>query len=141
MLSPQTRRRIVAGSAVLYLMFIVLVAGWPTPVDRPIGGDLDRLLAFPHDPVGVPVLVDYSFVEFTMNIVLFAPAGLLVALLVPARRWWLVAALGGLFSLLIELAQANLLPERTASALDVLANSLGACLGAALATIRPRSPR
>jgi len=112
MLSPLTRRRIVAGSAVLYLMFIVAVAAWPTPVDRPISGQVDRALAYAHDPVGVPVVVDYSFVEFTMNIALFVPAGLLVALLLPARRWWLVAVFGGLFSLLIEVAQAHLLPVR-----------------------------
>jgi glycopeptide antibiotics resistance protein len=64
------------------------------------------------------------------NVLLFAPLGFLLPLLVPAiRRWWQVLAVGAGISLLIELYQLTWPLVRNASVDDVLMNALGALLG------------
>jgi glycopeptide antibiotics resistance protein len=64
------------------------------------------------------------------NVLLFAPLGFLLPLLVPAiRRWWQVLAVGAGISLLIELYQLTWPLVRNASVDDLLMNALGALLG------------
>ena len=64
------------------------------------------------------------------NLLLFAPLGFLLPLLVPTiRRWWQVLAVGAGISLLIELYQLIWPLLRKASIDDVLMNALGAVLG------------
>ena len=64
------------------------------------------------------------------NVLLFAPLGFLLPLLVQAiRRWWQVLAVGAGISLLIELYQLLWPLVRKASVDDVLMNSLGAVVG------------
>ena len=68
--------------------------------------------------------------ELSGNILLFAPLGFLLPLLVPAiRRWWQVLAVGAGVSLLIELYQLAWPGVRKASVNDLLMNALGAVLG------------
>jgi glycopeptide antibiotics resistance protein len=63
-------------------------------------------------------------------VLLFAPLGFLLPLLVPAvRRWWQVLAVGAGSSLCIELYQLAWPGVRRASVDDVLLNALGALLG------------
>lgn len=71
-----------------------------------------------------------GWIEFIANIVLFIPLGFLLTLLF--RRPWLGASLALTLSVAVELAQL-LLPGRFASPRDVLANALGAALGALIA--------
>ncbi len=67
-----------------------------------------------------------------LNVLFFAPLGFLLAW-GRGRRWLFAAALLGLLlTLAIESAQ-HVIPGRDSSALDVVANSLGAALGAAAA--------
>ena len=89
--------------------------------------------------IGFPSLPGFPATEFVGNIAMFMPLGLLGALLVPRGRWW--AVLGALVasSVGIETVQALALPYRTASTHDVLANSLGAAIGVALALLVPRT--
>ena len=64
------------------------------------------------------------------NVLLFAPLGFLLPLLVPAiRRWWQVLAVGAGISLLIELYQLTWPLVRNASVNDLLMNALGTLLG------------
>jgi glycopeptide antibiotics resistance protein len=64
------------------------------------------------------------------NVLLFAPLGFLLPLLVPAiRRWWQVLAVGAGISLLIELYQLTWPLVRKANIDDLLMNALGALLG------------
>jgi glycopeptide antibiotics resistance protein len=64
------------------------------------------------------------------NVLLFAPLGFLLPLLVPAiRRWWQALAVGAGVSLLIELYQLAWPSVRKASVNDLLMNALGAVLG------------
>jgi glycopeptide antibiotics resistance protein len=71
-----------------------------------------------------------TLAELFANVLLFAPFGFLLPLLVPAmRRWWRVLAAGAGVSLLIELSQIAWPSVRKADANDVLMNALGALLG------------
>ena len=118
--------------AIGYGTFLAFVVFWPSPVDRPVRGQLDRVIQELHER-GVPGFVDYAFIEFTSNILLFVPVGLFFGLLFPLR-WALVSLLlGPALSVAIEFAQRTLLEERYASVNDVIANSIGATIGVLIA--------
>lgn len=131
---PSSRLRVWLASTALalYAAFVLTVTLTPSPVDKPFRHDLERLLEELHER-GLPEIVTYGFVEFASNVGLFVPLGFVAALLLARRWWWLVLLTGPLFSLAIELTQSTLLPERYATASDVLANSIGALVGALLA--------
>lgn len=114
-----------------YGIALALIAFWPTPVDRGMSGVLAAVSA------AVPWLT-YTVIEFSANIMLFAPFGLLAALGWPRRHMFVVPA-AVLISTLIELGQGVLLPARTATVVDVIANTLGAAVGWLLALLVSRS--
>ncbi|MBD7996079.1 VanZ family protein [Arthrobacter sp. Sa2CUA1] len=103
----------------------------PTPVDRPVYGDVLKALAWLQTR-GLPGWVTYADVERLANVALFILPGLLAALLLPGRRWWLALALCLGLSAAMELAQYLFLPERSASSVDVLLNGAGALIGVVL---------
>lgn len=118
--------RFAAILAAAYVVAVLLIAFWPTPVDRSLGPGLSRALGWLHAH-GLPAFVDYGAVEFGSNILLFVPCGYIAAAL--ATRWWQPLAAGFAASCLIELGQAVLLPNRFPSTLDILANTAGTALG------------
>jgi len=71
-----------------------------------------------------------GWVEVPANIALFLPFGFLLTVVL--RRWWCGALIGIALSVCVELVQI-VLPERTASTRDVLANGAGAAIGALIA--------
>jgi len=73
-----------------------------------------------------------GWVEFAANVLMFLPLGFLLTLLL--RHHWYGVALALVLSAGAELAQF-LIPSRLPSLRDVLANTLGAAIGAALAWI------
>ena len=98
-------------------------------------------MSFLHG-IGIPDWFDLPALEFTGNIVMFVPLGLLVALAVPRRSFALVLVAIPAFSGLLELSQALLIPQRLGSLRDVLANTVGGYLGALLGrAIRVRAAR
>lgn len=109
----------------LILAFVVL---WPSPVDQPVAGLLQRVIRELHER-GVPSFIDYEFIEFAGNIALFVPVGLFFGLAVPMRLWALAFMLGPAVSACVEVVQRVVLSERYASVADVIANSLGATIG------------
>ena len=111
---------------------LALIAFWPTPVDRPLSGQLAAVLAFLHRH-GVPSWLDYNFVEAAANLVLFVPVGFVAALAFPSKRWWQIGAFGVLVSGCIELGQLLFLEDRLASLSDIVTNTSGAVIGALLA--------
>ena len=121
-------RRVAVGLSVAYGVAVVLIGFWGSPVDAGAAPWLDRAIAAAHR-FGVPERLGYPAVESLANVVFFVPLGLLVVFLAGARWWWAGAAAGVLVSVCIETGQALFLPERTASAADVLANGLGATIG------------
>jgi glycopeptide antibiotics resistance protein len=71
-----------------------------------------------------------TLAELSGNVLLFAPFGFLLPLLVPTmQRWWRTLAVGATVSLCIELYQLAWPGVRKASVNDVLMNALGALLG------------
>ncbi|MGN6502464.1 MAG: VanZ family protein [Pseudolysinimonas sp.] len=125
------RRRIVllGGAAVLVLAGVLVVGYLPSRVDGGVEPAVRRVLAW-LQALGAPAWVDYDLADFVANIAFFVPIGLLAALLLPWRMWWLAIPVGALLSGALEFGQYLFLPERYASWSDVLANSIGALLGA-----------
>jgi hypothetical protein len=117
-----------------YAAAVATVALWPTPVDRPVSGLLRRTLGRLHE-LGVPSWFDYSLVEFSANVAMFVPLGFLLAALVDRRLTWVAVAAASLVSVSIELAQWLLLPARFPAVSDVVANTMGAAIGALLFTV------
>ena len=111
-----------------YLFLLLLVVFWPTPVDRDASGTLSSLIAGLNHQVGFPV-VSYGAIEFIANIVLFLPVGFLLKASSTSANSFLFISLGIAGILGIEMIQNIVLPQRFASALDVLANSLGLIIG------------
>ncbi|MDP9694947.1 UNVERIFIED_ORG: glycopeptide antibiotics resistance protein [Arthrobacter globiformis] len=112
----------------LYLAALAFVAFWPTPVDRPVAGRLQAMLFALHHS-GLPELINYSFVEFASNILLFTPIGILAALALPAFHRGRIVLSAFLASCCMELGQKLFLHDRFPSAMDILANTAGAMLG------------
>jgi glycopeptide antibiotics resistance protein len=112
----------------LYLFALAFVAFWPTPVDRPIAGRL-RAVLFALHRCGLPELINYSFVEFASNILLFTPIGILAALAFPAFHRGRIVLSAFLASCCMELGQKLFLHDRFPSAMDIVANTAGAMLG------------
>ena len=133
-MNPKTRRGLLLTALALYLVGLAFVGVWPTPVDRPLAGLLrdviDAVLGHP-----LTAGITYMHVEGAANVLLFVPFGVIVALILPTRRWWLAAVGGALTSAAIETVQYLALSQRQASLGDVLNNSLGALLGAAAVRI------
>ena len=121
--------RISLALAGAYLVALVLIVFWPTPVDKPAAGTLHHFIAWMHLH-GVPGFIGYNQIEFSANIVLFVPMGFIAS--VWSKNAWVGLVTGALASCLIELSQAWFLPARFASGLDVLSNTMGAGIGAAI---------
>lgn len=112
----------------LYLAALAFVAFWPTPVDRPVAGRLQAALFALHR-AGLPDLFNYNFVEFSSNILLFAPIGILAALAFPAFHRGRIVLSAFLASCCMELGQKLFLHDRFPSAMDIVANTAGTMLG------------
>jgi VanZ family protein len=126
---PSRRYRTVAGAlCAVWLLAVAFIVLWPTPVDRAGGGGLRGVLGALHCH-GLPALVSYGMVEFVANVVMFVPFGLFWFLLAPRGWRWAGALVGIGLSVLIEVTQLLLLPQRFATPYDVLANTLGTFMG------------
>lgn len=124
------RKRVAGRVLVVYAAVLALIAFWPTPVDREAAGVLRAIAR------AVPLL-SYGVVEFTANIALFVPFGVLLALALPRRRG-LAVPIAVAVSLVIESGQAMFLAQRTPSLRDIVANTLGASVGLTIVLILDR---
>lgn len=118
----------------LWLISVAVIVLSPSPVDSGASTFVLRVLAALHRR-GVPTWIDYSFVEFTANIVMFVPFGLFFFILAPSGWRWLGPLVGLLLSALIELTQLVVLPQRVATPYDVVANGFGALVGTLVAWV------
>lgn len=130
----QARRVIAVTGLVLCVAVVLLAALSPTPLDRGYESAIARLLDILHRH-GVPAWFGYRKLEFTANVLMFAPIGFLLALALPRKTIWLVLILIPAFSGTVELLQATFLAERFGSLLDVAANTVGGYCGAAAAVL------
>ena len=121
---------------VLTLGYLGVVA-WVTLGPQPLDAGGSRLLYRALRFLGSHQLtswITYDRVEFTANIAMFVPIGLLFVLLFGRRRWWIAIIVGVALTIAIELSQRGI-PGRVSDPRDVLANSLGAALGVAVALL------
>ena len=127
---PQPSRLTLTGAG-LYGAALLLVGLWPTHVDEnidviglaPVQWMIRHLDLTPHEA--------YNVVQFGANVGLFVPLGLLAMVWSPRTRWVHAVGHGLVLSSVIELVQDMARPDRTASWVDVVANTAGAGLGAA----------
>jgi glycopeptide antibiotics resistance protein len=126
-----------------YLAFV----GWVTLTPQPAVPDpnsfarqLIRLI------LAIPPFewLGYSALEFTANVGMFIPVGVLLALLLPPRRWWVAVLIGFAMTVTIETAQL-FIPGRFSDVRDIVANTAGAAVGVAIvrmirAAKSPRTP-
>jgi glycopeptide antibiotics resistance protein len=126
--NSRARLHVAGGILVAYAIAVLVVTLWPAPVDRGFEPTISRGLALLHRN-GLPIWFGYNKLEFAANIVMFVPAGFLVSMLLPARRWYLALLVVPALSICIELTQAIFLSSRFATVNDVIANSLGAAIG------------
>lgn len=127
---------------VAYSIGLSVVLFWPVHVDGE-GGFIDPdpllgLLGF----LGMPAAVRYPVVQSGGNALMFVPLGALWIAWVRRPRWRsvvLAMAIAVVVSVAAEVVQARYLPERTFDPRDMLANTIGAAIGAAIALLALRS--
>jgi glycopeptide antibiotics resistance protein len=115
----------------IYAVLLVIVGFLPVPVDSGVSPFIAEFVLWMQRYV-MPAF-SYEIVEFTANVLWFVPFGLLGVLALGRRWWWLVLLLGAAVSTAIEAGQWLLLPDRTPTPVDVVANTVGTAVGVALA--------
>lgn len=131
--SPTVPRVLLA----LYGAFLAFVLLWPG--GGVASGGVDVLTAGVR-ALGVdPRLASPALVEILANVAIMVPPAALARVVWPGPRWWRWALGGFTVAVTAEVAQALFLPERFPSPVDVVANTLGVAIGAAL--VRRRGDR
>jgi VanZ family protein len=128
-----SRRPLLAVATACYLGWVAWLTLGPQPLDENGRGLLHRVIRYLSGDNKLD-WITYALVEFTANIVLFVPVGVLFVLLLGWRRWWLAALLGIALTASIEFAQL-FLPNRVTDPRDLVSNSIGAGIGVALVLI------
>jgi glycopeptide antibiotics resistance protein len=116
------------------LAYLALV-GWITlsPQAASPAGPVWRLAQFFGDHRATQ-WITFNLLEFTANIAMFVPIGVLLVLLFGRGRWWLAILAGVVLTLMIEYTQ-RFLPTRVPDLRDILANSIGVVTGTLLALL------
>lgn len=128
-------RRVLAGLVGAYGVALVVI------VAAPFGWALNRLtvalyVQFRYDWPLAPDWAGPEHYGFLLNILLFVPLGAL-AVATTRRPWWLVTLAAALASTAIEVAQALFL-TRLGDVHDVVANTVGALVGAVAVSLLAR---
>lgn len=136
--SESGRRR--AGAALgIYAAFLVFVLLNPS-ADVPSGSV--SLLAEIGARIGLPApLLEPGRVEFVANAMILVPLSFLGSATFPRLDWRDWTAHGFLLSGSVEGVQALLLPARSATFVDVVANTAGTLVGAVAFTLATRALR
>lgn len=128
-----THRTAALTGLVVYGIVVIGVLVAPFSVT----GALNAFARWLREAAGVTAFGS-GWLEFAANVLMFVPLGFLLTLLLPRPWQGVLLALG--LSVAAEVAQI-IIPSRQASLRDVLANVLGASIGAALAALVVRRRR
>ncbi|SDX17099.1 VanZ like family protein [Arthrobacter sp. cf158] len=132
MFAPKYTTRWLSAFLVVYLVSLSFVVFLPAREASDVTGFVGVIAGW-LSALGLPRNAADVGVEFVANIALFVPLGLLVRLLRPTLwNWWPVALLAVVSSVAIEVLQL-VIPGRVTALSDVIANTLGALAGLALA--------
>lgn len=124
----RSRRYAVTGLLVVYSVLLLVALLAPTSGEQ--SGMVSRLGGV-IDDLGLPGWMSrFRLLEVVMNALIIAPVTVLGSTLRPSISWRDWTAYGFAASVTVEAIQLALLPERHASFSDVVANTLGALLGA-----------
>ena len=133
------RHPVLASLTLVYLAAVACLTLGPQPLD-PQNQDLlhralrvARAALVPHWPA-VAAQLTYNHVEFTANILMFVPLGILLVLLLGRRFWWLVILIGIAMTTVIENAQ-RFIPGRVSDFRDIESNSIGTVIGVLFALL------
>lgn len=134
----------LAAVTLVYLVAVGLITLLPQSPDS-TGSAVARAIVAALRGFPPTAWVTYDGAEFTANIVMFVPMGVLFTLLLGVHRWWLALVIGVAATCLIEGAQL-VIPGRFSDVRDLVANSLGTLIGigivgAATAARRPLAVR
>ncbi|GAA1059380.1 VanZ family protein [Agromyces bracchium] len=137
------RRLVLIILGIAYGIGLWTVLFWPVHVDGE-GGliRVDGIIDFLAQ-MGMPAGIRYPLVQSGLNAVLFLPFGALWAGWFRRQRLHLVISatlLASAASLAAEIAQGRYLPERTFDLRDVVANGIGAGIGALIVVLAARRP-
>ena len=113
----------------VYLVTVGVIVWSPQPDSGTTG--IIAVAARALESLGLPFEPSYVVLEFTANIVLFVPFGMLALTAFRWTRVWSATAAGFFTSCLIEGVQL-FLPTRFSTVSDLIANTLGALIGALL---------
>ena len=124
--------------------FVAYVVGLALLVFAPWGWSLNRVTVrlyvfFRSDVPIAPDGIGPDHYGVALNVLLFVPLGIVLALLT-RRPWWWAVLPAFVVSGAIELVQGRWL-DRVGSWSDVVANTLGALLGAAAVSLLARARR
>jgi glycopeptide antibiotics resistance protein len=122
---PERRRTWVLVALAVYAVAVAIVVLAPVSYEDIINAIGDWL----RYDLGIDAFGS-GWIEFIANIAMFVPLGFLLTLLF--RHHWYGVAIALALSALAEIAQI-VIPSRQPSLRDILANVLGASVGAALA--------
>lgn len=127
------RRAVLPAAYAAYLVVLGYLVWSPEPTTATSA--VSTLTDALHG-IGLPV--SSSAVGFALNVLLFVPMGLLGVFVFGRRHvpGWVLAGFAA--SVIVEVVQRLLLPDRTWSASDIVANTLGALVGAGLGWLATR---
>jgi glycopeptide antibiotics resistance protein len=136
------RLHLAAMVAGIYALGLAVVGMWPHPVDEKVDVTAWAPVRWTTDALGLTPIQGYDVLQFAANVVMFVPFGVLLLLVWRRVGAWQATAAGGAVAALIELLQFLARPERLASMLDVVANTLGAAVGSGVVWVarRRRAP-
>ena len=137
-ITPFTRRALT----IVFVGYLALLA---IALFAPTSGTQSSMASWVLDlglTVGFsPETANQSRAEFLCNVAILVPVAALGSLLWERASWRDWTAFGFLVSGMVELVQGVLLPDRTASFDDIVANTLGCLLGAGAVAVLSRPQR
>lgn len=139
-----TERRTVGQGPLVRAVFVAYAVGLALLVFAPLGWSLNRMTVrlyffFRSDMPIAPDGIGPEHYGALLNVLLFVPLGAVLALLI-SRPWWWVVLPAAVVSSVIELVQGRWL-DRVSSWSDLVANTVGALLGAAAVSLLARARR
>ncbi len=123
-------RATVAVAYVVYLAAVVYLVWTPSP-SLPGRG----VNAVVEVATRLGLAISPTLAEFGLNVVMLVPLSLIGGLLFRRVTFSDWVAIGFLTSITVEVGQRLVLPTRSGSSRDIVANTLGALIGAAILTV------
>ncbi|MBT2485013.1 MULTISPECIES: VanZ family protein [unclassified Microbacterium] len=134
--AARTRSGFVVARVLLvdYLLFVGFTVWLPATISAKVTGLVGILAKW----IAARGIADYYssavVLEFLANVALFVPIGLLLALGWTRLRLWQVVVVGAAMTVVIEAVQ-GFMPSRSPTISDLIANTLGTFLGAAIVAV------